>query len=107
MFIQIERISSQSKRGCTHDCNVSSCSTAATWFLVDRDMPQSNEASLGERTCCAAHITSTYMSLRGAHVVAQSARAVAVGDVRASRRRSLNRRPVPGVLGRIEVSQPG
>ena len=72
MVIQIERISAQSMGRSVRRCKVPQCTAPATWFLVDRDMPESHEASMGERACCTAHITATYLNLRGAHIVAQA-----------------------------------
>jgi hypothetical protein len=74
MVIQIERIWTSSARRSALVCSAPQCNAQATWFLVDRDMPEFHETNLGERPCCTVHIAATYLSLRGAHLIAQSGR---------------------------------
>jgi hypothetical protein len=80
MVIQIERLSEWGPRGSTPRCSAPQCTTAASWFLVDRDMPESHEANIGERPCCTVHIAATYLSLRGAHLIAQTGRIARVSE---------------------------
>jgi hypothetical protein len=70
MLIVIERISAQRIRGAVLRCTFPRCIAGATWQLIDRDMAANSTANIGERICCAAHITATYLNLRGAHVMA-------------------------------------
>lgn len=72
MVIQIERISAQGNRRLSDRCVAPRCVAAPTWFLVDLDMPDINDANMGERPCCTAHIAATYLGLRGAHLIAQA-----------------------------------
>jgi hypothetical protein len=72
MVIQIERISAQSIHRSIYQCAEPQCTVTATWALVDRAMPTANLLNLGERACCVEHIAVTYLSLRGAHLIAQA-----------------------------------
>jgi hypothetical protein len=63
-------------------------------------MPASNPADMGERPACSQHIACTYLTLRGAHLVARARRLDWAGDVRPyadRRRRRRRRRFIPEV----------
>jgi hypothetical protein len=109
MVIQIERISAQNIRRSASHCVEPLCATPATWFLVDRSMPESHPANMGERVCCVEHLTSTYMSLRGAHLVAQAPPATRVSDIRlgGDRRGRRRRRTIANVAGDVLVAVSG
>ncbi len=70
MMIVLERVSAQRIRGSELHCMVPECATGATWQLIDRDAPTSPHGDIG-RLCCAAHITITYLNLRGADLVSR------------------------------------
>ncbi len=105
MLIQIKRISAQSIHRSIYRCTEPHCSAIATWSLVDLGLDDSDVANLGERPCCVDHIAAAYLSLRGAHLVAQALSADQPSEDRSGvdRRRRRKRRTIAklgGVLAR-------
>jgi hypothetical protein len=78
MIVQLERITSREGLARRRRCTVPRCLSIASWFLVDRDYSSAADGSPpGEMLCCTEHIAATYLSLRGADVIARAAAAQA------------------------------
>jgi hypothetical protein len=73
-MIQIERIAAVAGGRLSRRCLVDSCVAEATWYLADRDGDSLHALGGGEQPCCAAHIATAYVSLRGARIIARRTR---------------------------------
>lgn len=106
MLVQLERIPSLRRRA-HRPCSETGCLNAATWFVVDREIPSSHAGSLGEVTSCAEHISSSYLRLRGAAVMARATSTPIEFDAGrgTGRRRTLARATI--LLTRNDVSMNG
>lgn len=94
MVIEIERVSAYDMPRSERRCTTPGCAATPTWTLIDRDSPDVHGATVEGRNCCTPHIATTYLSLRGAHVVAQGFPVIPV-YLRASQRRRRKLRSLP------------